>query len=103
MARELRVISGNNLDGTSHKILSSDEKLKHFRNTVGVVLQDAQRIWAEVWKEIEGPVVDGIVILPEAEKGFIPECGWPEFLEKLWLLKHYLDYATRFTQENKET
>jgi hypothetical protein len=101
MARELKVISGNKMDGVSHRILGSDEKLKHFQNTIGVVLQDAQRTWADVWKELQGQVVDGALILPEAEKGFKPECGWPEFLEKLWLLKHYLDYATQFTQEMK--
>lgn len=101
MARELKVISGTSLQGASHKILTSDEKLRHFRNTMEVVLQEAQQAWAEVWKELQGRVVDGVVILPEAEKGFAPECGWPEFLEKVWLLKHYLDYATQFTQAKK--
>jgi hypothetical protein len=27
-----------------------------------------------------------------------PECGWPEFLEKMWLLRHYLDYAKRLSE-----
>jgi hypothetical protein len=36
------------------------------------------------------------MVTPEMEEGFKPACGWPEFLEKLWLLKHYLDYIHRF-------
>jgi hypothetical protein len=28
-------------------------------------------------------------------KGFVPPCGWPELLEKLWQLKHYLDSIER--------
>lgn len=101
MARELRVISGNGLDGASHRILSSDEKLEHFQNTIEVILQDARDTWADVWNELQGRIVDGALILPQAKKGFIPECGWPEFLEKIWLLKHYLDCATQFAQEKK--
>jgi hypothetical protein len=37
------------------------------------------------------------MILPDAERGFVPECGWPEFLEKIWLLRHYVDYTKRFS------
>jgi hypothetical protein len=35
-------------------------------------------------------------VTPAMAEGFKPACGWPEFLEKLWLLKHYLDYIHRF-------
>jgi hypothetical protein len=41
------------------------------------------------------------MVTPEAEKGFRPKCGWPEFLEKMWVLRHYLDYAKRYS-EGKE-
>lgn len=71
--------------------------MKHFRSVAGVVLQDAQDTWAELWKELQGKVTDGVMILPQAEGGFNPDCGWPEFLEKMWRLKHYLDYARRFS------
>jgi hypothetical protein len=69
--------------------------MRLLQNVAGVVLQDAQNVWAELWNEFQGVVTDGIMILPEVENGFKPQCGWPEFLEKMWCLKHYLDYAKR--------
>ena len=95
MTRQLTVISGNG-PAEGRKVLAPEEKLKHFRNVTGVVLQDAQDTWTELWRELQGEVVDGVMILPDAEKGFKPKCGWPELLEKMWLLKHKLDYAKRF-------
>jgi hypothetical protein len=35
------------------------------------------------------------MVTAEMQKGFVPACGWPEFLEKMWLLKHYLDSVGR--------
>jgi hypothetical protein len=95
MANQLTVISRNG-PAEGRKVLLPKEKFKHFRNVTGAVLQDAQDIWADLWNELQGEVVDGVMILPDAEKGFKPKCGWPEFLEKMWLLKHKLDYANRF-------
>ncbi|HUT52676.1 MAG TPA: hypothetical protein VM658_04740 [bacterium] len=34
----------------------------------------------------------------EARKGFKPECGWPEFLERTWLLEHHLDHLKRIRE-----
>jgi hypothetical protein len=95
MAKQLTVISKNG-PPEGRKVLLPEEKFKHLRNITGVVLQDAQNSWAELWCELQGEVVDGVMILPDAEKGFKPKCGWPEFLEKMWILKHKLDYAKRF-------
>jgi len=96
MPRQLTVISGTK-PAEHYEVLSPEEKARHFRNVIGVVLQDAEDVWSELWMELHGKVTDGTLILPEAERGFKPECGWPEFLEKLWLLKHYLDYAKKFS------
>jgi len=68
----------------------------HFRNVTGSVVQDAQDTWGEIWDQLQGSLTHGIMIMPEVEKNFQSECGWPEFCEKLWLLKHYLDHAKRF-------
>jgi len=57
------------------------------------MLREAQLTWADIWHELMGTVTNGSIILAEAEKGVKPKCGWAEFLEKLWLLKHYLDYT----------
>lgn len=79
----------------AHKTLLPEQKLRHFRNVSSSVLQDALNTWGDIWDEFQGSVTHGFMVTPEAEQGFIPECGWPEFLEKMWALKHYLDYAKR--------
>lgn len=96
MGKQLTVISGNK-DRRAYRFPVPDEGLRNFRAVMSLVLNDAQKTWGEIWKEFQGHVTDGILVLPEAEKGFRPPCGWPEFLEKLWLLKHYLDYAKRYS------
>ncbi|MCU0573729.1 MAG: hypothetical protein MUC41_12140 [Syntrophobacteraceae bacterium] len=98
MARVLRVVSDNE-KGVERRVLLPEEKHRHFRNIMGVLLQDAQKTWGELWGELQGEVVDGVLVLPDAQQGFKPACGWPEFLEKMWLLKHYIDHARRFSDE----
>jgi hypothetical protein len=74
-------------------------ELQHFRNIVGSVTQDALKVWVELWAQLEGRVVSGVAVLPEAKKGFEPSCGWPEFLEKMCVLRHYLDFTNRLSQQ----
>ena len=97
MSRDFKVISGGRQQQAARRIISDEEKLEHFQNVTGTVLDDALHTWNELWKEMKGTVTDAYLILPEAEQGFKPDCGWPEFLEKMWLLKHYIDYAKRFS------
>lgn len=98
MARVLRVVS-NDDRGVERRVLLPEEKHRHLSKVTGVLLQDAQRTWGELWSELQGEVVDGVLVLPDAQHGFKPACGWPEFLEKMWLLKHYIDHARRFSDE----
>ena len=100
MSRQLTVISSDKPDGEHRTVAIPEDKTRHFRNVIGSVLQDAQNTWAEIWKEFQKD--KGIIIPPDLEKGFQPECGWPEFLEKMWLLKHYIDYAQRFSEKKME-
>ncbi len=93
MPRQFKILSAQ--AERTCEVLTTDEKLRHFKNVSGSVLQDAQDAWGEIWDQFQGSVTHGFMVTPEAEKGFRPECGWPEFLEKMWLLKHYLDYAKR--------
>ena len=97
MAKQFTVISGNR-PAEARTILLPEEKFKHFRNVMGVVLQDAQKTWGELWDELQGEVVDSVMVRPDAEHGFRPKSGWPEFLEKMWILRHQLDYARRFSE-----
>lgn len=99
MERQLKVIPGNAKSVAERGYLLPEEKFKHFCNIMGVVLGEAQDTWGDLWNELQGEVTDGVLILPEAGAGFVPRCGWPEFLEKMWLLKHYLDHAKKFSEE----
>jgi hypothetical protein len=99
MPRQLKILSDQ--AECTRKIVLPEEKLRHFRNVNSSILQDAQDAWGEIWDQLQGSVTHGFMVTPEAEDGFQPECGWPEFLEKMWLLKHYLDYAKKYC-EGKE-
>ena len=70
-------------------------QLDHLLKVASSISQDANKTWAEIWSELKRLTTGGGLVVPEAEKGFVPECGWPEFLEKFWLLKHYLDSIQR--------
>ena len=74
-------------------------QLEHLLKVAGSISQDANKVWAELWGELKHLSTDGGTVVPEAAKGFVPECGWPEFLEKIWLLKHYLDSIERICEK----
>jgi len=82
---------------------SAESALKNFRYIVASVNDDALRVWADLWNELREGVTPGGVVLPEMSKGFTPSCGWAEFLEKWWALKHYLDYIHRFCDASTTT
>jgi hypothetical protein len=77
-------------------IESSDRALKSFRYVVASVDEDALKAWNDLWEQLKNGVTPAGMVLPEMEQGFMPACGWGEFLEKFWLMKHYLDYIHRF-------
>jgi hypothetical protein len=54
------------------------------------MVQEALDMWTEIWGEFEGRMTSGSLVLPGTDEGFTPECGWPEFLERLWQLRFYL-------------
>ena len=99
MEDKFKVISDAD-EGEQHtyKVMLPEEKLRHFRNVTGSVVQDALDTWGDIWNELQGSVTHGVMVTSQAEKGFKPECGWPQFLEKMWLLKHYLDYIKRISE-----
>ena len=82
---------------------SAESALKNFRYVVASVNSDAQKVWADMWNELRDGVTHGGIVLPKMSEGFSPSCGWPEFLEKMWLLKHYLDYIHRFCDASTNT
>ena len=84
---------------TIAKAPSPQVELKHFRNVTGSVVQDALNVWADLWGELQNGAACGSVIDPEVKKGFKPSCGWSEFLEKMWVLRHHLDFVARFSRQ----
>lgn len=75
--------------------LTALTQLDHLLKVASSISQDANKTWAQMWGELRQLTTGGGLVVPEAKKGFVPECGWPEFLEKFWLLKHYLDSIQR--------
>jgi hypothetical protein len=87
-------------------------ELKHVQNVISNVTEDALNVWAEIWGELQHSAHTGVTITPDADEGsatpgtessagepFKPSCGWPEFMEKMWLLRHYLDFLARFSRQ----
>lgn len=83
----------------NHSALSSSSQLEHLLRVAASITQDANGAWAELWAVFKPHVTASGVVGAELEKGFVPECGWAEFLEKLWLLKHYLDSIDRICKD----
>jgi hypothetical protein len=78
---------------------ASDLSLKNFRYVVSSVNEDALKAWTDLWEEFKNGVTPAGAVLPQMQEGFQPSCGWAEFLEKFWLLKHYLDYTHRMCND----
>jgi hypothetical protein len=89
-------------DTTGEDRAATDRKLKSFRYVVASVNDDALSAWSDLWNELKGGVTPAGAVTPQMQEGFKPACGWPEFLEKFWLLKHYLDYTHRFCTESTQ-
>ena len=68
---------------------------EHLLKVARSVARDADQLWAELWAQFKPHVTTSGVVLPGLDRGFVPACGWAEFLEKIWLLKHYLDSIQR--------
>lgn len=105
MSGDLRMLPGG-ADGAGGKKgvaeeasanVSPETQMRHFREVNASLLQGALDTWGEIWDQMQGSLTHGVMIVPEAAKNFEPECGWPEFLEKMWTLRHYLDHAKRFS------
>lgn len=104
MSRDLRMLPGgvggdDRTEGAAREV-RPEIQLRHFRNVNASLLQDALDTWGDIWDQMQGSLTHGFMIDPEVEKNFEPECGWPEFLEKMWVLRHYLDHARRLCEGN---
>jgi hypothetical protein len=89
---------------------SPETELQDFKNINNSLIQDALNVWADLWAELDSsrrkpsPERDGQagpcpMVKPETDDGFEPSCGWSKFLEKMWVLWYYLDFAKRISQQ----
>ena len=100
MNRENLVVIEGGEDKTQEKNapVSPEVQLRHMRNVTCSLLNNALGVWSELYGEFEGAVTNGVMVTGKNREGFCPRCGWPEFLEKMWLLQHYLDHARRYCE-----
>jgi hypothetical protein len=73
--------------------------LQSFKNVTNNLMQDALNVWSDLWAELEGHTEPGTSGQPRTDGTFEPSCGWTAFLQKMWTLRHYLDFAKRFSQQ----
>jgi hypothetical protein len=78
---------------------SSMTELQSLKNVNNGLIQDALNVWSELWAELDGQAVPVSKSSFETESGFKPSCGWPQYLEKMWVLRYYLDFAKRINQQ----
>jgi len=95
MGTDLRLVS---VEEEEREPASPEEMLRHFRNVTRSMMDESLEIWGDLYSEFEGRVTYGTMITADAKKGFKPECGWPEFLEKMRRLEHCLDHAKRICE-----
>ena len=88
-----------NNDGEHYRRSEIDRvnaRIRHFRGVAASVLIDAEKVWEEIFRTCQDPrtyeeILEGV----EAPTERAPSCGWPEFMEKLHLLGHYVHYTKR--------
>ena len=88
-------ITGLNQE-TKRQVDRFNARMRHFQGVAASVMEEARKLWEEIWEELQDPrtpeeIIDGVPLSDSA----LPACGWPEFMEKLHLLGHYLNYTRR--------
>jgi hypothetical protein len=78
----------------AEKVAAVERKLRHFRGVAASVLRDALDVLGDIWNACEDTrtpeeILDG----KEFPSDRLPACGWTELLEKLHLLRRYVEYA----------
>ena len=80
MSESFRLPVENRLNSVPDANADAQRALKNFRYIVGAVNEDALKVWADIWQELQQGVTPGGMVTPSAAEGFKPSCGWSEFL-----------------------
>jgi hypothetical protein len=74
----------------------ANARMRHFRAVAASLLSDALGLWDGIWQACEDPrTADEILEGAPEPRERIPACGWNEFREMLYALRHHLDHAKR--------
>ena len=79
---------------------SAEQMLKNLRYVVASINDEALKAWTEMWEQLRTGVTPAGAVLPDMQQGFTPPCGWSQFFETFWLMKHYLDYVHRLCEDS---
>jgi hypothetical protein len=87
-------------DSAAPRQLSLTE-FQDFKHVTNGLVQDAINVWDELWAELDDTGEPGALI--KLESGFEPSCGWTEYLQKMWTLRHTLNFAKKYSRQSSET
>jgi hypothetical protein len=87
---------------------SYETDLQDFKNINNSLMQDALRVWSDLWAELDSSRkkaskqdnhLDSYDLdQSQTGDGFEPSCGCSEFVKKMWVLRSYLDFAKRLSR-----
>jgi len=86
-------------NNNSPEQVSLGEDIGEFKNIVNQIMQDALGVWAQLWGELENSVPEEdrkLTVMTDKENS---SCEWSDFIKKMWLLRHYLDFTKRLSQQ----
>jgi hypothetical protein len=83
----------------AHQKPLSETELRDFKNVIHNLMHDALTVWADAWAELDGRLPSGGKNPVESNERLEPSCGWSEYFEKMWVLRHYLDFTKKLSQQ----
>lgn len=95
-SEEAPITAGSREEHTRRELERANAQMRHFRAVAASLVNEALKVWAEIWRVCEDRRTPDEILngKTEPEDG-IPACGWDELRQKLYLLRHYLDYSKR--------
>lgn len=83
-------------EGVDREIRRANARLRHFRGVAVSVMDDAYRLWGEIWDALQvADSCDEILEGRSGSRGAMPDGERSLLLEKLHLLGIQIDYARR--------
>jgi hypothetical protein len=74
----------------------ANAKMRHFRAVAASLMDEALKVWAEIWQGWQDTRTPDEIIDGTGEPASaIPACDRQKLMENLHLLRHYLDYTKR--------